>query len=204
MSWFFEDTGPYPNIIRTVCSVDDFPAPNGRTLELPVNAGRGSSPEWPWRYYAAIGNSLDPNGGIDESPNGGNIHLPTNLFGKGLRTAHAAFAYIATDPMQFDFNLLGVTSLDNGETATGTFNITIFHKVWNSWINAAEWETLYVYTDKSEFYFGTGYNTETYALVSSSQDTFTHYLPATRCPKVVWLSISMTNAYSVEIDCSMG
>lgn len=159
-----------PPILRTKCNVA-YTTPSGSTLSLPVNCAVSDSDGWPWKYFwtKTLGT------GSPQLSNGFSRGLPFIVEGNhesGQTVIRAIFAYIATDPISVTISAL----------ASGGYNFED---------NQSNFQvTARLYTPAGGIvttYFNEGSEQETgYTDASATID-----LPATVCPKIIWIGASV-------------
>lgn len=160
-------------ILKTHCSVA-YTTPSNTTLNLPINCANSNTTKWPWTYFRTTTTGLHPPvtvGGFQQS----DPFFSVFVDGSGQAVVRGIFAYIATDPMTV--NITMGSSYYLGEPPYGNTSTTKFiAKLYDP--SGGEIET---YKDSIE----TGY---------AQQTQVSGVLPATVCPKILWVGVSIQPA----------
>jgi hypothetical protein len=164
-------------ILRTECDAS-YITPSGSSLLLPVNCAKSDSDIWQWKYFwtKTIGTAAPKTtNGRERSPAASfDVEGESDV---GQTVVRGIFAYIATDPISVNFQLSAYSKFADEQepTETSKDNVRIIAKLYD--INGA---TIATYLDL------TIQNSDPDAEYVGSAE-----LPATVCPKVLWLGAAI-------------
>jgi hypothetical protein len=164
---------PNPPILRTNCSVD-YTTPSGTTLKLGINCAAASSDTWPWKYFwtKTIGSgNTTPKTTSATQEAGGSFNVEGDS-DEGQVVLRGIFAYIATDPL----------------SATITCNAKMIQSGSTTNPNTATYKLI------ARLYEPNGSQVTSFFDVSEKTKTQTVTLPATVCPKVLWVGAAVQPA----------
>lgn len=170
-------------ILRTNCSVA-YTTPSNTILNLPINCANSNTTEWPWKYFKTSTTGLKPPVTQPEYRTSDSTMDVRESSAFGQAVVRGMFAYIATDPMTLNITMRSYFYLgEAGETA----------------------KTIFI----AKLYDPAGGTIETYKdLTLDSYSNFTEVngaiLPATVCPKILWVGASIqqgSNTGGPLLDC---
>jgi hypothetical protein len=155
-------------ILRTECDVE-YKTPAGNTLNLSVNCAKSDSNTWPWKYFwtKTIGTE-EPQLSNGTSRSAASISQEEDSSG-GQVVMRTIFAYIATHPLSATINCSAKMQQTQGSTSVFSPNYRLIAKLYE--LNGSEAES---YIDARE---------------ENKEATVT--LPATVCPKVLWVGVAV-------------
>jgi len=157
------------SILRTKCDFN-WTTPFGSSRNLPINCAYDSSETWPgmYRWTKTIGTTTPVTStGLDVGPG----FQDNEACDEGQTVYRAFFAYVATEPFitRFELSASASPAWDSDSPYRLRENISLTAKLYSP--TTALLET-FIDTDEHE-----------------AEGVFT--LPATTCPKVVWLNASI-------------
>jgi hypothetical protein len=155
-------------ILRTKCSVD-YTTPSNTTLNLPINCAASDSNDWPWNYFwtKTIGTAT-PILSNGTSRASGSFQVD----GKSVKeqvVIRGIFAYIATDPLSATISCNALMQKREDDPP----------------------ELDPKYTLKAVLYEPNGSPLSTFFDVTTSNASATVTLPATVCPKILWVGAAV-------------
>lgn len=157
-------------ILRTKCGFQ-WVTPSSTLLTLPINCANNPGDSWPWRYFKTqtTGDPPQTQGGLQDGSGSFSIEAGAE---EGQTVLRGIFAYVATDPIAASVSL-SVSADPPWDVDEGTYELR-------------ENRTLL-----ARLYSADGGLLETY--IDSDYDTAeaTITLPATVCPKVLWLGAAI-------------
>lgn len=157
-------------ILRTKCEFD-WTTPFGSVRTLPINCATSDSYTWPWQYFfTRTRNSYVPTSSSGTERSAASMYLEESS-DSGQSVIRGFFAYIATNPFYVSVELSASTS------QPWFFDIP-FQARENILLVAR------LYSAKTELL-------ETFINSVSPSESQSFQLPATVCPKVLWLSASV-------------
>jgi len=158
-------------ILRTKCDLQ-WATPAGATRTLPINCANKSSDTWPWSYFftKTIGtdNPVNTSGTVQANASF-DIEAESD---RGQSVLRGFFAYVATDPITASVSLSASATPPwnfDGENFVARENIVLQARL---------------YSATSELF-------ETYINSTSHSANQNITLPATVCPKVLWLNVQI-------------
>jgi hypothetical protein len=158
-------------ILRTKCGFQ-WVTPFGASRTLPINCANNTGDSWPWKYWwtKTVGTSTPVSTSAITQSNASFDEQGNALSGQTV--LRCFFAYVATDPIEASVNLSVSASppweYDSGEYTLNE-NISLVARLYDAT------------TALIETYIDTDYR--------DAESSFT--LPATVCPKVLWLNASI-------------
>jgi hypothetical protein len=165
------------NPIVRKCSVD-FTTPAGGINKLPINCAVDDSEKWPWKYFYAktLGTRIDDQYPVSENGllrGAGASFTVDGYDSKGQTVLRGFFAYVATNDITVSVTLR--VNADGGDPGpNASENIKLIGRLYNPSGN-----------DVVQEYFN-----ETYA----NEVNESIILPATVCPKILWLGAAIQPA----------
>ena len=165
------------NPIVRKCSVD-FTTPAGGINKLPINCAVDDSEKWQWQYFftKTLGTRIEDQYPVLENGilRGEGASFLIDAYGtKGQTVMRGFFAYVATDDIAV--NVILKANLEGGDAGpNASDNIKLIARLYNS--NGG---------DPVEEYFNETYSKEIEQSI---------VLPATVCPKILWLGVSVQPA----------
>mgnify|MGYP007086392881 CR=1 FL=1 len=171
---------PFPPILRTDCKVD-YQTPSGGTLSLDVNCAGTDSLFWEWKYFhtKTIGTATPiTSNGTSRSLTIGSASFEDNEeCPEGQTVMRAIFAYIADQ----DFSV-NVELEVEGNPDTPNLNPLLLARL----------------------YSATGGQVTEYINTTQKTASQTIILPATVCPKVLWLGVAIQPTVSIPLPATTG
>lgn len=157
-------------ILRTKCDFQ-WVTPSSTLLTLPINCANNIGDSWPWKYFKTqtIGDPPQTQGGLQDGS--GNFYIEASAE-EGQTVVRGIFAYVATDPIQASV-VLKVNADPPWDLDEGTYELR-------------ENRTLL-----ARLYSADGGLLETYIDSDGYSEYAEFVLPATVCPKVLWLGAAI-------------
>lgn len=153
-------------ILRTHCDVE-YTTPAGTPRTLPINCAKSDSATWPWKYLfvKTLGTaSPSTTDGIERAPASFTVEGETfeGSSSSGQVVLRGVFAYIATDPINVSI--------------TCELNMDGSQSIWNP-----------NYESEALLDLPNGDTVQSFFKVNADYTSQTVTLPATVCPKILWV-----------------
>lgn len=157
-------------ILRTKCDFQ-WVTPSNTLLTLPINCANRAGDSWPWKFFKTqtIGDPPQTQGGLQDGS--GSFSIEANAE-EGQTVLRGIFAYVATDPIEAYVNL-SVSAEPPWDVEEETYELR-------------ENRTLL-----ARLYSADGGLLETFINSEDNDAESMITLPATVCPKVMWIGAAI-------------